>query len=168
MNEIIYPRPCPIQVIASPLLCSYFFDELIKEIESSRQFIKVIQYQWKWNIHERNSKVQRLGAAIVRAQSRGVQVSVILNQESPRRNLAKINGVTGDQLARAGCQIKLLRTTSLLHTKLWIIDGLLTFMGSHNISTRSLASNEETSVKIESKEYAMFMQTYFDNLWGSR
>jgi len=97
-----------------------------------------------------------------------VEVCAILNQESPRRNLAKINSITGDQLARAGCEVKLLRTASLLHTKLWIIDGLFTFVGSHNISTRSLAVNEETSVKINSKDYALFMLTYFDNLWGSR
>jgi phosphatidylserine/phosphatidylglycerophosphate/cardiolipin synthase-like enzyme len=168
MDENIFPRPCVFNVEASPLLGSYFYDELIACIESSREYIKSVQYQWKWNIHERHSKVQCLGAAIIRARARGVKVSVILNQESPRRNIDKINQVTADELARGSCEIKMLRTASILHTKLWIIDGLYTFTGSHNISTRSLAVNEETSVKIKSKEYANFMGLYFSNLWNSR
>jgi phosphatidylserine/phosphatidylglycerophosphate/cardiolipin synthase-like enzyme len=168
MDEDIFPRPISFHVIASPLLGSYFYNELVSCIESSREFINVIQYQWKWNIHQRNSRVQCLGAAVIRARKRGVKVCVILNQESPRRNLAKINSITADQLARAGCEVKMLRTPSLLHTKLWLIDGKLTFIGSHNISTRSLAINEETSVKIEDISFTRFMTRYFDNLWRSR
>lgn len=168
MDEDIFPRPIPFSVVAFPLLGSYFYDELIKSIESSRESINAIQYQWKWNIHQRNSRVQCLGAAIIKAQSRGVKVSVILNQESPRRNLAKINAITADQLIRSGCDVKMLRTSSLLHTKLWLIDNAICFLGSHNISTRSLAVNEETSVKIDSIPFSMFMARYFENLWRSR
>lgn len=165
MEENIYPRPGPYNVIAYPLLGGYFYDELIKKIDMSKLFIYVVQYQWKWNVHLRFSKVQQLGDAILRARKRGVEVKVVLNQESPRRNLTKINSVTGDQLARAGCLVKMLQTSGLVHTKLWICDGIYTFVGSHNISARSLSVNEETSVLIESPQFAVFMTKYFDNLF---
>ena len=157
----------PFPVIASPLLGAAYYDELISSVDNARSSILVVQYQWKWNVHERRSRVQCLGASVIRARARGLDVRVILNNESPMRNLSKINRVTGNALGNAGCLIKNLRSVSLVHTKLWIIDGVLTFLGSHNISTRSLTVNEETSVKIESRDFAKYMQKYFENLWVS-
>lgn len=107
-----------------------------------------------------------LGDAILRARKRDLAVKVILNQESPRRPLSVINRVTGDRLGEMGCQVKHLRPGALLHTKLWIIDGRWSFVGSHNISTRSLTANEEVSVKIDSTQMARVFKQYFERLWG--
>ena len=168
MIHVPYPAPFEMSGKIFPLLGSYFFDELIRSIQSSKLNIFVIQYQWRWLQHERNSRVQRLGAEILKARARGVSVNIIMNNEAPNRNLSKINRVSGDELARAGCNVRLLRTPSLLHTKYWCIDSEISFIGSHNISTRSLGVNEEFSVKIESKEFAVFGQHYFQTLWNSR
>jgi phosphatidylserine/phosphatidylglycerophosphate/cardiolipin synthase-like enzyme len=168
MPDLNYPAPSLFNAEITPLLGSYFFNELIGAVRVSKMSIYVVQYQWKWNVHERFSKVQMLGTEIINAQARKVDVRVILNQESPNRNLSKINAVTGDYLARAGCQVRNLRTTSLLHTKLWVIDCLYTFIGSHNISGRSLSVNEEYSVKITSKKFALFSIQYFKTLWDTR
>ncbi len=165
MEDLPYPVPSPFNAVVYPLLGSYFYDELLKEVDSSKLFIYTIQYQWKWNIHERFSKVQQLGLAVIKAKSRNVDIKVILNQENPMRNLTKINSVTGDALARAGCSVKPLRAAGLLHTKLWIIDGVTVFIGSHNISGRSLSVNEEASVKIVDNNFARFMIRYFNTLW---
>jgi phosphatidylserine/phosphatidylglycerophosphate/cardiolipin synthase-like enzyme len=159
--------PQDFSVIANPLTGSYFFNELINSINNSKYLIYSVQYQWKWNVHERFSRVQQLGLAITNAKKRNVEVKVILNQESPRRNISKINSITNDELSRLGVNVKMLRAYSLLHTKLWIIDGLETFIGSHNISGRSLGANEEVSVKIVSKDFAKYMLGYFDNLWNT-
>lgn len=150
----------------TPLFGNHFYNELVKTIESAALSIYAVQYQWKWNIHERFSKIQMLGDAIRRARLRNVAVSVILNQESPRRHISVINRVTGDKLGEYGCLIKNYRASTLLHTKLWIIDCRYTFLGSHNVSTRSLTYNEEVSVKIDSIEVARLMKEYFDRLWG--
>ena len=168
MNEAIYPMPIRCDAVCLPLTGAYFYDELMTDIDQARLNIYAIQYQWKWSSHERNSRVQRLGSAIIRAKKRGVEVGVLLNNESPQRNLSKINRVTSDQLARAGCAVRMLRTTGLLHTKLWVIDGKVSFIGSHNISSRSLGVNEEVSVKIESENMAGYLLNYFNSLWGSR
>jgi len=158
---------CPTiqQAEVKPLLGAYFYDELVKAIDEARLWVLVVQYQWKWNIHQRHSNIQRLGATILRARKRGVEVKVILNQESPAHHLTKINRIAGDNLARAGCQVKMFPPSVLLHAKLWVIDGRLTFIGSHNLSTRSLSVNEETSVKIESVGVARHFKEYFDRLW---
>lgn len=166
--DCVFPMPTEFNCKVTPLLGGYFFEELIKSLGEAKDSVSAIQYQWKWNIHERQSKVQRLGAEIAKARSRNVNVFIILNQESPNRNLTKINSVTNDQLARLGCQVRMLRTASILHSKIWIIDKKYIFIGSHNISGRSLTINEESSVKIESETFADFMQKYFNNLWESR
>lgn len=168
MDDPIFPQPTLFEGKITPLLGSYFYNELISEIEKSKMSIRSIQYQWKWNIHQRFSKVQMLGAAIIRAKKRNIKVEIILNQETQRKHITKINSITNDQLSRAGCAVRMLKTPSLLHTKMWIIDSQIVFIGSHNISTRALTVNEEASVKIESKAVAEFMNKYFDNLWGSR
>jgi phosphatidylserine/phosphatidylglycerophosphate/cardiolipin synthase-like enzyme len=150
----------------TPLSGGYFYDELIKCIDNSRLFIYSVQYQWKWNIHQRHSHVQRLGAAIEQARRRNVDVRVILHQESQNRNLTKINRVAGNYLSCLGCQVKMFPPSSFLHAKIWLIDGRYSFVGSHNISTRSLTTNEEFSVKIDSVEFAKIVKDYFDILWG--
>lgn len=160
--------PIRCDAVCLPLTGAYFYDELVTDIDQARLDIYAIQYQWKWNSHERHSRVQRLGSAILRAKKRGVGVSVLLNNESPGRNLSKINRITNDQLSRGGCAVRMLRTAGLLHTKLWVIDGKVSFIGSHNISSRALGVNEEVSVKIESEKMAGYLLTYFKTLWESR
>lgn len=150
----------------TPLVGNYFFNELNKSLEGARLSVLSIQYQWKWNIHDRHSKIHQLGETITRLCQRGIEVKVILNQESPGRNLTKINRVSGNKLADLGCQTKLLYTGALVHAKVWIIDGRFTFIGSHNISSRALTANEEVSVKIESTEFARIMKEYFFRLWS--
>lgn len=160
--------PIRCEAVCLPLTGAYFYDELVTDIDQARLDIYAIQYQWKWSSHERHSRVQRLGSAILRAKKRGVGVSVLLNNESPGRNLSKINRITNDQLSRGGCAVRMLRTAGLLHTKLWVIDGKVSFIGSHNISSRALGVNEEVSVKIESEKMAGYLLTYFKTLWESR
>lgn len=144
----------------TPLPCGLFYDELINCIDNSRLKILTCQYQWKWNIHQRHSHVQRLGAAIERARARGVAVSVVLHREAPDRHLTKINRIAGDQLARMGCDVHHFSSSILLHAKLWTIDGRVSFVGSHNISTRSLTQNEEFSVKIVGVDFAREIEQY--------
>lgn len=149
----------------TPLISNNLFPSLIDCIDKARINIYAIQYQWKWNIHERHSKIQQLGDCIARARRRNVAVSVILNQGSPSQHLAVINKVTGDRLSDLGCSVRLRHCAGLIHTKLWIIDNEFTFIGSHNVSTRSLTVNEEVTVKISSKEIACIMKEYFARLW---
>lgn len=168
MDERPFPLPIEMPCTAQPLIGAYFYDELIKCIDDAKISIYSVQYQWKWNVHERHSKIQCLGTAISRAITRNVATHIILNNESPKSHLTKINRVTNDALSRQGAEVRMIRVPGLLHTKLWTFDGHIVFIGSHNISCRSLSINEEVSVKIDSVEMAKFMQTYFDNLWGSR
>lgn len=166
MNGPFLPPPPPVSVNAVLLTGGYFFDELIRQIDLSQQSIFSIQYQWKWNIHQRNSCVQRLGSTIARARSRNVEVNVLLHQEAPDRHLTVINRVTNDQLTRLGCHVKMYSPSQLLHAKVWIIDNERVFIGSHNVSSRSLTTNEECSVFITSVEFSRSVRSYFDLLWG--
>jgi len=167
MDQNIFPQPSEFDCKVYPLIGGYYFDELIKSIDEAKTSIFVIQYQWKWTSHQQNSKVQKLGAGIYNAKNRGVNVSVILNRESPIRSLTKINRVTSENLIKFGCDVRMIKTVSILHTKMWVIDGQYIFIGSHNISGRALSINEEVSVKIESKLMAKYMLIYFNNLWQS-
>lgn len=166
MEESHYPQPKAFIGAVYPLLGAYFYNELIQAIDDSRIDIYSVQYQWKWNTHERHGKVQRLGSAIARARTRGVAVHVLLNLEAPKANISKINSVTADHLNKLGCDVKLCRVSGLLHTKLWTFDREIVFIGSHNISGRSLGVNEEVSVKIQSVEMNAYMRKYYDQLKG--
>lgn len=165
MNDFLSSLPTILQADVIPLLGSFFYDELVKTIDESKLWIKTLQYQWKWNIHQRHSRVQRLGGAIARARNRGVVISAILNRESPSHHLTRINQFACNRLAQLGCEVKMMPASVMLHTKLWVIDGRFSFVGSHNLSGRSLGSNEEATVKIESVVLARYFKDYFERLW---
>jgi hypothetical protein len=168
MKDNPFPIPVPYKCDVTPLIGGYFYDELLKSIDDSKISIYCVQYQWKWNVHDRHSRVQRLGNSIIRAVNRNVDVNVILNLENPKANITRINQVSCNALVRGGVKAKLLKVSGLVHTKLWVLDTRFVFVGSHNISGRSLGINEEVSVKIDSVDMAKFMKEYFAVLWNIR
>lgn len=158
----------PFDVMCSvrPLLGGYFYDELVKDIYATSVSIYAMQYQWRWNTHERRGKVQMLGTAIQQAKRRGCKICVVMNDTSPGSNITKINQVTANALNKLGVDAVLKKTEGLIHSKLWVLDSNITYIGSHNISSRSLSTNEESSVRIESKEIAKFMTEYILKVKG--
>lgn len=94
-------------------------------------------------------------ASLSEAAQRGVRVLVLLEQgrgrmESPSRE----NRETMERLKKAGVSAYLDAPETVTHTKIAVIDGRYTFLGSHNLTQSALKYNHEISVLIVSLQVA--------------
>ena len=105
--------------------------------------------------------------AIEARAAAGVEVRVILDRDRPGDPYLshQINKPVITRLRAAGVKIKEDPPATLLHLKLAISDGRRVMVGSHNLTTSSIARTHELSVILDSKEIVQEYVARFDNLW---
>ena len=79
-----------------------------------------------------------------------------------RRNIE-----TGNLLTKGGVAVAYDPLAITTHTKLLIIDGKISIVGSTNWTYNALDKNHEASVLIQSSEVASNLQDYFQSVWKS-
>jgi cardiolipin synthase len=102
---------------------------------------------------------------LVAAHKRGVAVKVILERRDERERASMNNEKTGTLLSRAGVDVVYDPATVTTHTKLLIVDGTISVVGSTNWTYSALEKNHEVSVLIRSSEVAQRLQDYFQTIW---
>jgi len=128
--------------------------KVIPLIESAKQSIKIIVFDWRF--YEKNpcSIVQKFNQSIFRAIRKGVEIKAILN-----------NDYLINLLRKEGGRAKQLKTRKTVHTKMIIIDDKIVILGSHNFSHCAFNVNFELSVILNNiKEKDKFIK-YFNNVW---
>lgn len=100
--------------------------------------------------------------ALVAARERGVHVRVLLpgrhiDSELVRLSSKRVWGV----LLRAGVEIYEYQTT-MLHTKVLIVDGEMVSVGSTNFDIRSFRLNDEASLNLYDRSFAARMTAGFE------
>lgn len=107
---------------------------------------------------------QGLIAAMIVAVMRGVTVKVVV---PGRNNLLMVQwaGVeTLLQLIEAGIEVRR-SPPPFCHSKLVVIDGLWSFVGSSNIDPRSLRLNFELNIECYDSQLGVKLTEYFDNMF---
>ena len=105
---------------------------------------------------------QQLLRALIEAADRGVDVRVMVPQES--------NHILGDWLSRGFFEeminsdvTVLLYTASMIHSKVATVDGEWSTVGTANIDRLSLTFNYETNVEVIDSAFAAEMERVFDS-----
>lgn len=129
--------------------------QVIPLIDSAKNSIKIVVYDWRWYSSEPANPCQLFNSAIVRAGKRGVQVRACVNSNEIRSPLLD-NGIDA----------RIPVSKNLMHTKMIIIDDSLLIIGSHNFSQSAFTLNFETSLIIENdSEISKFVE-FFNSLWS--
>jgi len=149
----------------TPLPGRAFIGKLIEMVGNAKHSIDVIQYQWNFYPYKPNSKIQELNRAVLSQIYAKKKVRVMINKEGRGTHLTAINMRAKKYLSEAGALVKFGRTFPITHAKLWIFDDDVIILGSHNLSTRSVTVNNESSALIRSRAVAMEYKRYFDSLW---
>lgn len=123
-------------------------------IDQAKSSIEIIMYDWRWLANDPSSPLQIFNQTLVRAKRRGLKIRALVNS-------ATILG----PLSEVGIDAKKIKTGSLMHSKLLIIDHSIVVIGSHNISNNAFCSNLETSMSLEDEATAKTYLDYFNNLW---
>jgi cardiolipin synthase len=130
-------------IVLSPVNSSSDFTDLINSAQGSL----------KIEAEEMNdSSVEQ---AIVNARSRGVNVQVILPNDSS--NSAGIS-----TLDNGGVSVSK-DTQYYMHAKMMVVDGTKAFVGSENISTTSLTKNRELGILISDTSVISTLQSTFQS-----
>jgi phosphatidylserine/phosphatidylglycerophosphate/cardiolipin synthase-like enzyme len=146
----------------SPTFGSDFLASVLPLIEQAHISIDICAYNWAFKDWERCNQITIFTKAVMAAKKRGVIVRAVLNAESATHYITRTNSRTIQKITSVGIEAKLTRTTPITHCKLIIIDNEYTIIGSHNLTARSITSNDETSAIIKSKELAAVYKNYFN------
>ncbi len=121
-------------------------------------------YLFKVTDSSRNQP-RRITEELIRARSRGVDVTVLLEQESNGNDrLNDDNRHTAELLSRSGIRVRFDAPGRISHLKLVMIDNRYVYIGSHNLTQSALKYNNELSVLINSPEMAAEIRAYLDRL----
>lgn len=142
-----------------------YFHALSKRIQDARTQIVMAFFLFKTNRHP-NSYPEVILQELGNAARRGVRVVLVLEQDAkPDSTVSRDNRSSSEQLKKAGIEIYFDSPTRTTHTKLAVIDGRYTFVGSHNLTQSALKHNNELSVLIDSPAVAEKTLNYIKGLY---
>ena len=130
-------------------------------IQEAKSTIQVMMFEMGYYEKYPSTPSNLLIKELIDAKKRGVKVEVILEVKEGTDRTTERNRHTGKILSDGGVEViydPLFKTT---HTKLMVVDGHLTLLGSTNWTHYALTNNNEVSVLIRSKEMAKELIDYF-------
>lgn len=131
-----------------------FPKKVIPLIDSAKQSIRTVVYDWRWYANDPGSAVQLFNQALVRAVRRGVKIEAIANND----DIISI-------LVSQGIEAKKVILKNTIHAKLMIIDDLIAVVGSHNYTQNAFTTNQEISVILPLSEADEDFNRFFNSLW---
>lgn len=136
------------------IIGNQFSKKVIPLIESAKQSISIIVFDWRWYPNDPGNPVQLFNQALIRAQGRGLNIRVITN-------IKEVVSI----LSQQGIKAKKLITPNLVHCKFMIIDNEILVIGSHNYTSKAFTDNYEVSVVINDKDACNRLVSFFNALF---
>ncbi len=167
LSEFIYCLPAEnIEVINN----SSYFVQVDKLLKSANKSVYVIMFSVQYYDDYMNSPSNLLLKDLVDAKNRGVDVKVVIENSGDdivkKRSAKKVDNKKAiDFLEKNKVPYVLDSAEVITHSKLILVDGIYTVIGSTNWSYSALSKNNETSVLIKSPEVTKSYIEYFNNLF---
>ncbi len=121
---------------------------LLPHLTTAERSIHVVMYRASYYAGFGDSESNRILDALIRANARGVDVRVILDDCAPYPDNARDNLEAALLLSLSGVDVRLDRPETTTHAKLVIIDGRDVFVGSTNWNYYALERNNEASIAL--------------------
>jgi phosphatidylserine/phosphatidylglycerophosphate/cardiolipin synthase-like enzyme len=141
-----------------------YFEVAKKLIHEAKYSIQVMMFEMGYYDKYLNTPSNLLIKELIDAKKRGVKVEVILEVREGEDRTTKRNRHTGKILSEGGVEVIYDSFSKTTHTKLMVVDGRLTLLGSTNWTYNALTNNNEASVLIRSKEVAKELMDYFNRV----
>jgi len=141
-------------MIIKPIIGAEYPEKVGKLIDKAIFSIDILMFDWRWYKNDPSHPLQIFNQKLVRAVRRGVKIRCITNYAE-----------LVDTLNLLGFEAKVWPNSTLLHSKLLIIDKNIVVSGSHNLTGNAFCSNLETSVVFHEPALAKSFGDYFENIW---
>ena len=142
-----------------------YFEVVRRCFQEARSSVKVMMFEASYYKKYPDSPSNLLIRELIAAKKRGLDVKVILEQRKGKERTTLRNKETGALLAKSGVEVIYDPLNITTHTKLLIIDGEISVVGSTNWTYNALDKNHEVAVLIRSPEVANDLQNYFQRIW---
>lgn len=155
-------RTTPESIVLAGRRYYYYVRDQIRAAERS---IDVLMFHIA--LPHQDHPTRQLLEALVRARRRGVRVRVLVDRDrrdDPYRSTV-INAAAVQYLLEQGIAVRVDRPDRLLHSKMIIIDGDHTIIGSHNWSAGSFFMFDDLSMAVMSSEFGRDSSQRFYTLW---
>lgn len=155
------------EIIHSGLVFDSQYPKVIKElIRNCNQSLYIIMFFFRFE-DEPDYPTDELVSEIIKAKKRGANIKVILDQdeETDPYKSKEINKGIYEYLKKKDIKVVFDVPEKLTHTKLFIVDERHVVIGSHNLTAGSFYVYDDTSIYIESKDFASDAINYFNGLW---
>lgn len=159
---MVEDSPC----LVTPLPGQTYIKKLIDSVNAAKYSIDIIQYQWNFYPFKPQCLLQQLNRTVLAKIQGGVKCRVLLNKEGRAPQVTVVNQNASRFLSEAGAVVKFGRSFPITHAKLFIFDDDAVILGSHNLSTRAITVNNESSALIKGRGVAVEFRRYFDALWS--
>ncbi len=145
-----------------PLLKNDYYTRVCTLVQGAKESIYVLMYAIQVGKSE-YEPVNKLCQYLIEAHKRGVQVEIILEHTYAQRDklLNKSNQKAFDLFYKEGIKVRFDDPKKTLHSKVIIIDGNTTILGSHNWTYTAFQRNNESSILIKSSKVAQEFLRYF-------
>lgn len=161
LQKPIDQNSCPLTLLKNKA----YFHALSERIQDARTKIVMAFFLFKTNGRPKSCPeilLKELGDAA----RRGVRVIVVLEQDAKTdSSVNRDNRNASERLKKAGVEVYFDAPKKTTHTKLAVIDGRYTFIGSHNLTQSALKHNNELSVLIDSPAIAEETLNYIKDLY---
>ena len=146
---------------------SHYYYHLLELISQADASVLVLMFHAA--LPDENHPTQQLLAALVAAKARGLDVRVILDRdrETDPYKSTVINTAALTFLNEQGVLCRFDSPERLLHTKLVILDGRWSLVGSHNWSAGSYFHFDDMTLAVDSEQVAQRYVERFEAAWLS-
>jgi phosphatidylserine/phosphatidylglycerophosphate/cardiolipin synthase-like enzyme len=121
----------------------------VHDISNAKDSIYMAIYMFKTSDFKPGD-TEIIKQALIKAAKSGVKVYVVMDDSNDRDITGKINHETGDELKSAGIKVVYDSKKKRLHAKTTVIDGNITYIGSHNYTVSAMKYNDEITARIVS------------------
>ena len=161
LQKLIDQDGCPLTLLKNRA----YFHALSERIRDARTQIVMAFFLFKTNGYPK-SYPEILLRELGDAARRGVRVIVVLEQDARKDStINRDNRNASERLKKAGVEVYFDSPKKTMHTKLAVIDGRYTFIGSHNLTQSALKHNHELSVLVDSPAVAENTLDYIKDLY---
>jgi phosphatidylserine/phosphatidylglycerophosphate/cardiolipin synthase-like enzyme len=132
-----------------------YFREVLAALDTAATSIDIAMFYFGKSRSAR-AMTSQLAAALIKAHGRGVKVRLMLDVDQPGATYRSEQANTArlEQLRAAGIEVAFDDPATAMHSKLVVIDGETTFVGSHNWTEGSVSKYRELSVVVQSRKVA--------------
>jgi hypothetical protein len=140
-----------------------YYGNLTWYLARANKSVYVVMYVVKYDTSQYNDPVYVILRKLVDLHKRGVNVRVVVDDETKNSYPATINYLVGN-----GVPVRLDESQGkTTHCKIIVIDGQYVFIGSHNWTESALKYNHEATILVNSSELASQVEKYIESIWSS-